>query len=407
MTKSDRSAKTALNNINSNSPHLKFYTDNKISPVFQRVTNINHLLEYRESLYKGVGISALAIRGSDVLEVAAGSGQNSLFIASCLPNSLTLVDPNPTSIEQITDVYSKFNRKHTKPQLIPKMLEDFRSKIQFDIVVCENWLGRKNYERQLFKKLLDLTKPSGVMITTVISPIGILPNFIRRALSARLVSTTHKFDEKEKMLVSAFSSHLKSIQAMTRPKIDWVQDNMINPGYLDICITLPELLKGVGKDFDVLGCYPRFCQDWRWFKSLHGQNRKFNKILESEYYKWCHGFLSYKMTVKEGSVEKNRLLEAKCIKFIGLVKKFESLPIGQSQVHKKPMNDMISTLMSICDLAKDIYSPEIFNQLLEGFSLLKSKTLKSSDISNCKKFNTLFGRETLYISVERIKDNKL
>lgn len=385
-----------------NSPHLKFYTDHQISPVRQKISTINQLLEYRASLYRGIGILPLTIKGSDVLEVAAGSGQNGLFIASCIPNSYTLVEPNPTAIRHIKDVYKKFKHKHTKPQLIPQMFESYSRKKQFDIVVCENWLGRKNYERRLFKKLLGLTKPSGLVITTVISPIGILPNFIRRAMSARLLKNIHSFEEKEKILTTAFSGHLKTIKAMTRPTIDWIQDNMINPGYLDICITIPQLLKNVGRDFDFLGCYPRFSQDWRWFKSLHGQDKIFNKTFEVEYYKWCHGFLSYEMTVQEGSVEKNRLLETCCINFIDLVKEFES-STKDSQNDKKLLKDMVTILRTICKLSKEIYTPEIFNQLLEGCSLFESQNLNSADINACKKFKKLFGRETLYISLERVK----
>ena len=385
-----------------NSPHLKFYKDHKISPVRQKIATIDQLLEYRASLYRGIGIIPLMIGGSDVLEVAPGSGQNGLFIASCIPNSYTLVEPNPTAIEHIKDVYKEFKPKHTKPKLVPQMLEDFRSKKQFDIVVCENWLGRKNYERRLFKKLLSLTRPSGVVITTVISPIGILPNMIRRALSARLLKNIHIFEEKEKILTKAYSSHLKTIKAMTRPAIDWIQDNMINPGYLDICVTIPQLLKNVGREFDILGCYPRFSQDWRWFKSLHGQNKIFNKTFENEYYKWCHGFLSYEMIVQEGSAEKNRILESYCIKFIEHVKELES-PSNDSQNNKQFIKDMVATLRSICELAKEIYTPEIFNQLLEGCSLFESQNLKSTDIRVCKKFKKLFGRETLYISLEHIK----
>jgi hypothetical protein len=139
-----------------NSPHLKFYTDNKISPVRQEVKSIDQLLEYRASLYRSIGILPLTIESSDVLEVAPGSGQNSLFIASCIPNSYSLVEPNPTAVGDIKDAYRKFKHKHTKPTRIPQMLEYYSPKKQFDIVVCENWLGRKNYERRLFKKLLGL-----------------------------------------------------------------------------------------------------------------------------------------------------------------------------------------------------------------------------------------------------------
>lgn len=64
---------------------------------------------------------------------------------------------------------------------------------------------------------------------------------------------------------------------------------------------------------------------------------------------------------------------------------------------------MVATLSDICELAKEIYTREIFNQLLEGCSLFESQNLKSADLKICKKFKKLFGRETLYISLEHVK----
>jgi hypothetical protein len=189
---------------------------------------------------------------------------------------------------------------------------------------------------------------------------------------------------------------------MTRPAIDWIQDNMINPGYLDICVTMPQVLKNVQKDFDILGCHPQFSHDWRWFKSLHGKNKKFNAAFEGEYHKWCHGFLSYEMTVQKGSVEKNLLLESYCIKFIDLVKELESTTNG-SKNNKVLLKNMINLLRNICKLAKKIYTSEIYDQLQEGCLIFENQNLQPIDIKNCKKFNRLFGRETLYISLEKVK----
>ena len=80
--------------FDSENKHLKFYTEHKIAPVKQ-VAALERILNYRRSLYEPLGLHGLAIRGSDVLEVACGTGENSLFVACQDPTSLTLLEPNP------------------------------------------------------------------------------------------------------------------------------------------------------------------------------------------------------------------------------------------------------------------------------------------------------------------------
>jgi hypothetical protein len=87
---------------------------------------------------------------------------------------------------------------------------------------------------------------------------------------------------------------------------------------------LKEIFRDVGKKFEIINTYPSFSQDWRWFKSLHGQAKNFNDTFESEYYRWCHGFISYEMSVESGSVDGNKILESKCLEFIDMVKIFET-----------------------------------------------------------------------------------
>ena len=94
----------------------------------------------------------------------------------------------------------------------------------------------------------------------------------------RLISS-----EAAGMLMDSFKTHLQTMSFMTKPHIDWVQDNMINPGYLTICITLPNLAHIHGKDIQVRESYTRFAQDWRWFKSVNDDKQKTTSQLISKY----------------------------------------------------------------------------------------------------------------------------
>ena len=82
---------------------------------------------YRGALYRGLGIPLGLIAGKKVLEVACGTGQNSLLLAAQFPESLTLVEPNPTGMRHIVEQYENLKIPHTKPVLKQQRLEDFNS----------------------------------------------------------------------------------------------------------------------------------------------------------------------------------------------------------------------------------------------------------------------------------------
>lgn len=95
--------------------HLQFYLANKISPVRQDISDLQSHLDRRQSLYQRLGVPRQFITGKNVLEVGPGSGHNSLYVASCLPSELNLVEPNPVGREGIAELYSHFTLPHTRP----------------------------------------------------------------------------------------------------------------------------------------------------------------------------------------------------------------------------------------------------------------------------------------------------
>ena len=377
--------------------HLKFYTENKISPVRQD-TGLSTLLGYRSELYRKLGLTNLCIRDANVLEVAPGAGQNSVYIASQAPRTYFLVEPNDTAVQQIEAVYSELNIPHTKPTVVNQRLEDFNySGTPYDIVICENWLGSRSYERNLFSNLIRRTDLKGTMITTVISPIGILPNAIRRLISWRMTKGCDP-SEAAGMLIDSFKTHLQTMSYMTRPHIDWVQDNMMNPGYLTICITLPDLVHIHDQDIQVRESYPRFAQDWRWFKSVNDDKQKNTHHLIGEYYKWCHGFIDHELEVSEGQPSTNKLFDNLCQNFFNSLQYIESESIDS--------DTRIATALEILEkinvLSAEIYSPEIVDQLSEGIRLANDSDITPEKVASCKSFCRLFGRETIYVSLSRV-----
>ena len=281
--------------------HLAFYREHSISPVNYSGTKEQHF-QRRASLYRSLRLPPLAFRGSRVLEVAAGTGQNAEYLASLNPLHLELVEPYPAKWSSQSAV------KITT-------LEHYQPPFPFDIVICENWLGLE--EQPLIDKLASMVAPQGVLVLTCVHPEGFYPNQLRRKIAQRLINESMSFESKTEILVNAFEPHLKTLTDMTRSPRDWVQDQLLNPAVENIVLTFPMLIERLGKDFTILGTSPEFITDWRWYKRLHGENKLFNERamlyyhLGAEQFKNCMS--NRPVTTADGIAEAEALLCKKSI----------------------------------------------------------------------------------------------
>lgn len=378
--------------------HLDYYITHNISPVRYDLSSVSAHFERRASLYRSLGLLPLAFRHADVLEVAVGSGQNSFYIASLKPRTLTLLEPNPRGIEDIRTLYANQEIPHTAPTLVEKKLEDYKPDCSWDIVLCENWLGSSEHERGLLRKLGGFVAADGLLVVTAVSPIGFAPNMIRRALAARLVKPEMSFEEKTQLLVSAFSSHLATISAMTRSAKDWVQDNMLNPAYFDLCLTVPMVIDELGPEFHVTGSNPVFAQDWRWFKSLYGEARQFNVHFLREYSAVSHNFADYRMFALPSVEVGNEALEDTAFSLIDMVREFELM---QDSADIARGGRLLEGISSFFNAASRVLPAQTLEGLDEARKLFAKSVICAQDVAEMQAFSGLFGRETLYVSFNK------
>lgn len=375
--------------------HLGFYVAHGISPVRQDISDLDAHLQRRQSLYRAAGLMPAVFRDRNVLEVGPGSGHNCLFLAQCLPRTLEMVEPNPHSAREIEGLYASFDRPHRAPVLHRMTLQAFETEPRFDVVLCEHWLGAAPEERAMLRKLGALVAPDGVLVVTATSPVGILPNLLRNALAARLVDDAAPFEARGETLLEAFGTHLATMPHMTRPPIDWVRDTLLNPAFFGVCLTVPMIIEDVGAQFDVHGSCPRFATDWRWHKSLFGEQRDFNGHFLRQYHRVSHNLLDHRMVLPDRDSDANRSLEAAAWSLLEAVRAFR---LRESD-HVGPV---ISAIEDVAAAARDL-PPIVRRALDETAAALARPRLAPADVAGMTTLANLFGRESILLSVHRAR----
>lgn len=380
---------------------LRYYEQQGISPVRYNLDDIEAHFDRRDSLYRALGLPPAAFRGSRVLEVAAGSGQNSLYVASCRPASYDLVEPNPAGIRDIRTAYERLRVPHTEPQLNPIQFEAFEPQTAYDVVLCENWLGSVPNEIAMLRKLTSLVSPGGVLVLTFVPPCGFFPNIMRKLIALRILDRSLSFADQTEQLVEVFSQHLSSITHMTRGHRDWVHDTMLNPHYLTIALPLETVIDAIGDDMEVLTTFPRFTPDWRWFKSLVGRERCFNAHLLNAYRENLHNFIDYRKVWPPRSACANIRLDAaiQAIHQGALRWQTEAGAANDDTLHAsvKRVADQLSVVRT--EFAQ--ISEELSVAIDELRSLWQHPRIDTSVVRHMRDFGALFGRETIYISFTR------
>tara|TARA_B100000959_G_scaffold182117_1_gene190413 strand:- start:4470 stop:5630 length:1161 start_codon:yes stop_codon:yes gene_type:complete len=378
-----------------NKDHLEFYMEYGISPVRQNIDDIQKHLERRSSLYRKIGAPSILFKDKNVLEVGPGSGHNSLYVASCKPGRYDLLEPNKTAQMGIKELYSTIKLDLIKPNLIKQKLEDFSTDIEYDIVICEAWLGVSAHEREMMKKLGELVSQGGILITTIASPLGSVSNGIRRVLSWDIVRNIDNINKKQKILLDAYSAHLDTMNDMSRVYEDWVIDTLINPGFLTMCPQPDMFIDDIGGKFDIYESFPKFYNDWRWYKSLYGKNKLFNEQFLNSYHRNIHNFFDYRNCHTQISKELGREIEVESFNFISQIARKEDN-------NDAIIDDKIFNSIQNIGLFMSNINDYWINSFKEVADLMESKSITKNDISKMKYFHKLFGRELIYVSAIKL-----
>jgi 2-polyprenyl-3-methyl-5-hydroxy-6-metoxy-1,4-benzoquinol methylase len=376
--------------------HIEFYSQHNISPVRLEIPNIDSHLENRAGLFRHLSILPGSIKGKRILEFGSGSGFNSIHLASLEPASLTLVDGNPTGIEQTKELYAKFPAYKKFTKFEHSMFDDYQSEEKFDLVIMENVLvGQPDIDKTL-KHVSSFVAPGGLFVTSCLNSVGLMPETLRRLFAFIMIKKDSSLEEKVRQLLPIFSSHLDSIEGMNRRQDDWIIDNLLNPMFYPgrKLFSFPETIETIGEDFDFLSSSPRFMLDWRWYKTLEKTKLLNNNLALEQYWMNVHNFLDLNTLLPPRSAEKNQKLFLVCREFVDLLYQFETT--GKHVL----IRSLIDTLERFI-LEVQNFSSSTAEAMNEAKDLLSQIPLDEEALSYPKKFGKLFGRANHHFSFIR------
>jgi predicted O-methyltransferase YrrM len=377
---------------------LEFYQKNEISPVRQKIPDLEQHFDRRASLYRQLGILPSYIRDRTVLEVGPGSGHNSLYTASLNPEQLVLLEPNPQGVKEIHNLFDHYNCLRKNVTVISETIENYNDDKTYDFVFCEGLLGAAGVPDPgiLFKALTKFVSPGGVLVITCIDEVAYLAELLRRPIAQMLIDDKDSLNEKVSKLLPVFTPHLMQLHGMTRRYDDWIIDNLINPASCGQLFTIPDALSTLPPQFEFYASSPHFVSDWRWYKKIYGKEKEFTQRGLNQYWENLHNFLDYRYSFPTRDIAQNKELYQVC----------KSIRLAIKRYEKEKSNECLTDIqknLSECIKKVQEYSPETACALEEAHTLLSHQPLEAYRVNGgSTKFAGLFGRGQQYVSLSRL-----
>jgi hypothetical protein len=147
------------------------------------------------------------------------------------------------------------------------------------------------------RKIGSHVRSGGVLVVTCTDSASYMGETLRRAIALRLAPTTLSVGERVDRLRALFASHLATLSGVSRPVEDWIEDNSTHP-LSGSFFSIGDAIAALGGDFDVYGGSPQFLTDWRWYKQLWGDHRRFNERGLDAYRRNVLNLLDYREIVE-------------------------------------------------------------------------------------------------------------
>jgi len=370
---------------------IEFYGKHHISPVRQDISDLERHFQRRKGLYYQLGLLPSFFTGKTILEIGPGSGYNSIVNASFSPAIYHMVDGNPRGIEDTQNLLSKFPQWNKNIEIYHSIIEDFKGDAIYDIVICEGMLTGQRNPVEVLKTVSRFVKPGGVLIITCIDPVSDLSENLRYLVGNLLIRECNSIKQAISVLLPVFSPHLEKLSGMSRRKDDWIVDNILNPAAIGTTLSINDAITAIDKEFDVYNSSPKIFCDWRWYKELYGDARRFSNIAKEQYWLLLHNLVDHTQVYGERNPALNRYLYSLCDSLRSLTVSFvinkdsKALPI------------IIETLQKLEEHLFDC-CPDAAHAISEVCKLVAQNDLRTDDVIKCKYFERFFGRGQQHLS---------
>jgi SAM-dependent methyltransferase len=375
--------------------HLEFYRAHAISPVRQDISDLDRHFQRREALYRHLGILPATIRGRSVLEVGPGGGYNALYTASLAPARYVLVEGNPTGIEHMRSLFAGHAEWTRSVEIVASRIEDWQPAGGFDFVFCEGLLSGVPNPEEVLNKLAEATAPGGLLIITCVDHLSHFPETLRRALAQMAIEPADDLATKVAKILPMMAPHLASLPGMSRRHDDWVIDNLIHPGSIIPLINFPEAIAVLAHRFEYFGASPHFVADWRWYKSIVGENWSFNAQAIDQFWSMAHNMLDYRRVLPPRDPAANQNLYDLCTAARAQLERFERAREPRFLARFRELLHEI-----VADARR--FSADVADALGEAAALLATDRPDPTAVAGARQFGGLFGRGQQYLSLSRL-----
>ena len=291
-------------------PFVDYYRSNDISPVAQPL-DARHATR-RDSLYRLLGLAPVLVRGKRVLEFGPGSGHNSAHTASLGPQRYILVDANPRGLRETAANLAPFT--NVDVVIVDALVETYDTDERFDIVLAENVIPTQHEPAAFLRRIAAFAGPGGIVVCTTTDAVSIFAESGRRALAHRLAPMELPLAERVGRLRPVFAPHVATLPGMSRTLDDWILDNVTQP-FFGSLLGPVEAIEALDGAFEIYGGSPHVLVDWRWYKDLIGDARRFNQRAIDKYQTHALNLLDMRETFAAHDAAFGRELSAAALAF--------------------------------------------------------------------------------------------
>ncbi len=381
----------------------KHYKKYNISPSYQGFSTQSELskkLYIRKKLYESLGLPSEIFKKSSLLEVGPGPGYDSLYIANIKPFFYKLIEPNKIAFEDCRKTFNHFNVNMNNIDIQNIYIEQLDESEKFDIVICENLLICIENSFDILK-LLDLhLKKNGVLVINCCDEISFFFEACRHFLFSVLCqrNVVKSFDDKIKLGVDAFGSHLETLKGLSRSKENWCADNLLAARLYTFSVV--DAIKFLQDSYSFYHICPRLILDDTWFKEVPLNTQDYNNKKIENFYNVWHNLIHYKVfdchPLPKHDLDRLRRF---CNYFYEISNK------ARESYEENLNEEALEIIRSIKKILVKNPQKAVIESLNDLIHILESDNVTAANVAGLQHFKSAFGRGTQYVSF--IKANSL